>query len=58
MPNSRDEYQSVLELDEFKNTADDEVFWVGLQEFDGETISVNGDEAVFTRYSEVCFFYI
>ena len=42
-----------MQLDEITNASDQDVFWIGLREFDGETVSVNGDEAVFTKFSQV-----
>jgi len=52
VPNSRDEYQHVMQLPDIENSTDQDVFWVGLKEFSGETVSVNGDERVFTNFSE------
>ena len=42
-----------MQLDDITNSNDQDVFWIGLKEFDGETVSVNGDEAVFTKFSQV-----
>ena len=53
VPNSRDEYQHVLQLRDFENADPADVFWIGLKEFDGDAVSVNGDTAVFTKFSQV-----
>ena len=43
----------MMQLRDVENASDQDVFWIGLREFSGETVSVNGDETVFTKFSEV-----